>query len=310
MLDATPPLPADPSDSTQPLRATLRAIASVIAPSSLITALVYYFGWARTSSQATALGLDDSLLGYSNKDYLLRSVDAMFWPMFVGTLVTTGALLGHGALVGWATGSNSSGERPSIHRRRRLAVWLAPSLAGIGAASLILGTIGARLKDPGRLASMATPICVSVGIVLVGYAAHLRRLLSEESPHQPSPELRAVRLITSSLLCALFLLSLFWTVSRYAVIKGIDLAVTVEDGLSERPDATIYSSTRLHLQPPVLEKRLQGEGPDVQFSYSGLKFLFRSEGKLFLRPSDPSARDVNIIISNRDDLRLELVRAW
>ena len=74
-----------------------------------------------------------------------------------------------------------------------------------------------------------------------------------------------------------------------------------------RPDARIYSPTRLHLQPPVQEKQLPGDGSDHQFSYTGLKFLFRSEGKLFLRPSDPAASDVNIVIPDRDDIRLELV---
>ena len=255
------------------------------------------------------LGLDDSLLGYSNKDYLLRSVDAMFWPMVVGTLVTTGAFFCHGAVVGWTTGSASSGQRPSIHRRRRLAAWLIPTLVGIGAASLIIGAVGARLDDPSRLASMATPICVSVGIVLVGYAAHLRRrLLTDDSRAQLSPELKTVRVITSSLMFALFLLSLFWTVSRYAEIKGIDLALAVEYGLPDCADATIYSSTRLHLQPPVQERMFSGEGTGDQFSYSGLKFLFRSNDKFFLRPSDPSASDVNIIIPDREDIRLELVR--
>lgn len=309
MSNAAPALQADPTDPIQPLRATLRAIASVIAPGSLITALVYYFGWARTSSQATALGLDDSLLGYSNKDYLLRSIDAMFWPMFVGTLVTAGAALCHGAIIRWADGLSSAAQRPSIHRRRRFVAWMTPALVSAGAAFLILGTVGARTEEPSRLLSMATPICVTTGIGLLGYAVHLtRRLLADNAGPPPTPELRTVRLITSSLIFALILLSLFWTVARYAEIKGIDLAIAVEDTLPAMPDARIYSPTRLHLQPPVKEKQLPGDGPDHQFSYTGLKFLFRSEGKLFLRPSDPAASDVNIVIPDRDDMRLELVR--
>ena len=40
-----------------------------------------------------------------------------------------------------------------------------------------------------------------------------------------------------------------------------------------------------------------------------MKFLFRSGDRLFLRPSDPSASDVNIIIPDRQELLLELEHA-
>src|SRR5207245_11115005 len=45
------------ADPTRSLRATFRGIGSVVAPTSAVTALLYYFGWTRTSVEATQLGL-------------------------------------------------------------------------------------------------------------------------------------------------------------------------------------------------------------------------------------------------------------
>jgi hypothetical protein len=302
-------------DPTRPLRTTLRGVATVVAPTSLVTALLYYFGWARTSYQARQLGLDDSLFGYSTEEYLLRSIDAMYWPLFVGTLVSLAGLVLHGALVDWAGASGGPGAPKTGQaldkRRQRLLTRLWVALSVVGVVSLGAGGLAAQVDRPSRLVSMATPICVTAGIVLVGYALHvrfrfLRRHQRPASP--PSPELRAVRLAASSLVVMLLLLSLFWTVSRYAAIKGIDLAVAVERALPDLPDVTLYSAKRMHLQPPVKEAELAQPDSAYRFAYTGLKFLFRSERKLFLRPSDPSGQHVNIIIPESQDLRVELVR--
>jgi hypothetical protein len=294
------------ADPLQSLRATLRGVASVVAPTSLLTALLYYFGWARTSYQARALGLDDSLFGFSTKDYLLRSIDAMFWPLFVGTLVTLAALSLHGHVIAWVTGAAGS-PPPGVDLRNRVARWATLVLVGVGSGSLLLGIVWARVEEPSRVVSMAQPICITAGISILGYGVHLRRrLLGHGDTAEPTPELRAVRLVSSSVAVSLILLGLFWSVSRYAEIKGIDLAEVVEETLPTLPDVAIYSPTRLQLQAPVEETTLSGDDSAYRFSYTGLKFLFRSEGKLFLRPSHPSDQTLNIIIPDRPELRLEL----
>ncbi|MGZ4729990.1 MAG: hypothetical protein ACXWB2_19915, partial [Acidimicrobiales bacterium] len=48
------------------LQTTVRGLLSIVAPTTLVVGLLYYFGWARTSAEAHALGLDDSLFGYSS----------------------------------------------------------------------------------------------------------------------------------------------------------------------------------------------------------------------------------------------------
>ncbi len=48
---------------------------------TVLTALLVYFGWKRADTQATVLGVDESVFGLSTQDYLLRSVDALFLPI-------------------------------------------------------------------------------------------------------------------------------------------------------------------------------------------------------------------------------------
>lgn len=295
---------SDTEDPTRALRHTLSGIATVVAPASLVTALLYYFGWSRSNAQAGVMGLDDSLFGFSTRDYLLQSIDAMYWPLFIGALAALAALAGHVAIVTWA------GEGPVTQRARRLLLWGTIVLVAIGTASLFLGAFGVQMTNPGRRVSLYSPVCLTVGIVLLGYSLHLhRRFIRPPSARPPTQELTALRLMSGSLIVLLLLLSLFWNVSRYAQIKGIDLAVALERHIPSRPDVTVYSAKRLHLQPPVREASLPAENSAYLFRYSGLKLLFRAEKTFYLRPSDPEGAGINVVIAESPDIRVEFVAA-
>src|SRR3954467_2446299 len=69
------------SDPTHAVRATFKGLSAVIPATSAVTALLYYYGWTRSSVEARRLGLEDSLLGYSTQDYLLRSMSSMLAPL-------------------------------------------------------------------------------------------------------------------------------------------------------------------------------------------------------------------------------------
>ncbi|MDQ3570342.1 MAG: hypothetical protein M3396_06915 [Actinomycetota bacterium] len=56
-----------------------------------------------------------------------------------------------------------------------------------------------------------------------------------------------------------------------------------------------------------METELAGENSAYRFAYTGLKLLFRSDQRFFLRPSDPSASDLNIVVPESPELRLEFI---
>jgi hypothetical protein len=222
----------------------------------------------------------------------------MFWPLTVGLVAAVLALGFHLWLVGW---TETKGGRPRRPRLRRLAM----GTAVVGVVSLILGTMGSRIADPARYVFLASPLLVTAGVVLAGYSLHLRRRFLAGRP-APPVEPAQLRVVLSSLIVLLLFLSMFWSVERYAVLKGGDLAVQIVDDLDYLPSVTIYSAKRLRLQPPVKETDLGDDGSAYRFEYTDLRLLFRSDRKFFLRPSDRRS-DVNIVIAESDDMRLEFV---
>ncbi len=281
------------------LRTTARGLLSIVAPTTLVVALLYYFGWARTSAEAHALGLDDSLFGYSTQDYILRSVSSMFWPLFIGAAAVLGGLFLHGIVTSWLGGADPDPQRVRYGRI------LAGGLVVVGSVLRVLGIVGTRVHRPSRFVSLAAPVAVTLTIVALAYAAHL---ISRYGPGLDSGpiarESRPLAPMAWSLVIVLVFLSLFWTVSHYAGIRGVDLAAQAADEIPYQPNVTIYSAKRLYLEPPVIETDLGDVNAAYRYRYTGLKLLFRSEHNYFLRPSDPSDPR-NIIIAESPDLRFE-----
>ncbi|MEC3852562.1 hypothetical protein [Paenarthrobacter ureafaciens] len=60
---------------------TLDVLSVIGPPLTVATALLVYFGWARTDAQAKAMGLDVSLFGYTVQDFILRSIQSLFQPL-------------------------------------------------------------------------------------------------------------------------------------------------------------------------------------------------------------------------------------
>jgi hypothetical protein len=282
-------------DPTHSLKATFRGIGAVVAPTSAVTALLYYFGWTRTSVEATELGLDDSLLGYSTQDYLLRSMSSMFAPLVVALVTALAGLGAHVAISAWARGQG-----------RRQVGRLAAGVAVVGLLLLLAGVVGSQVGRPSPELYVGAPVGVTVGIVLLAYAANLGLRLLPDGGVSGAPDgMGGYRVLVSASIVMLLILSLFWNVSHYAVVKGRNLATTVETELPSRPGVIIYSAKRLYLQAPVVETRLDPENAAYNYAYTGLKLLFRSDRNYFLRPSDSGSR-VNIVLPDGLDIRLEL----
>ena len=159
----------------------------------------------------------------------------------------------------------------------------------MGSVLLVLGVLGTRVHRPTRFVSLAAPVAVVATIVALAYAAHLIGRFGPGLGSGPlARESKPLAPLAWSLVIVLLFLSLFWTVSHYAGVRGVDLAVQAEEQIPFQPSVTIYSAKRLYLAPPVMETKLPDANAAYGYRYTGLKLLFRSEHNYFLRPADPS----------------------
>ena len=298
------------ADPTRSLRATLRGIGSVVGPTSAVTALLYYFGWTRASYEATQLGLDQSLLGYSTQDYLLRSLSSMLTPLVIGLVAALGGFGFDTLVTAWARHLDAEAGSPATDRRRRkLLRALVAAVVAVGLGLLAFGAAGTQVRRPTQELYVASPVGVTAGILLLVYAVNLyRRFFTVRDPEAKTTPFGVANPVVSAAIVMLLLVSLFWNVSHYAVVKGHSLAALVEARVPSRPGVVIYSEKRLYLQAPVVESRLEAENAAYNYAYSGLKLLFRADEKYFLRPSDTSSR-VNIVIADGPGIRLELFKS-
>ena len=70
----------------------LEWVTTVAGATTLVGALLYYFGWARASTTFSYFGIEAEVLGLSFQDYLLRSVRSTYQPLLVVAGVTLGFL--------------------------------------------------------------------------------------------------------------------------------------------------------------------------------------------------------------------------
>ena len=86
------------------LERAVQVVTAIVAPTTVLTALLFYFGWIRTNALFQYFGVDATVLGFTTQDYLLRSTEALYVPL--GTLLVLGlaGVRAHGLVEAWLAG--------------------------------------------------------------------------------------------------------------------------------------------------------------------------------------------------------------
>ena len=83
------------------IKDTLEAIGLFVGPTTLLAALVFWIGWARTESFWSTLGVHHSVLAMSKTDYMMRATDTVY-TVFGSLFIAVCALvLLHRTVTGW-----------------------------------------------------------------------------------------------------------------------------------------------------------------------------------------------------------------
>lgn len=245
----------------------------VVAPSTLVTALLFFLGWSHAFWFFDYFGVNSTSLGLTTQDYLMRSQDAMLLPLLYGGCFLAVFLLWRKVLYTRFMG------RTSRRSRRRWS-------AAVGAAGLLVAAVAlTNSVRPTPLRSVVGlgGLAVVLGVLLILAALHLLRA-------DPSDPLHAGLRLSVGEWCVTFVLigvGLFWAVADYAAAVGTTRAIEQVEGLSDLPGVAVMSETDLALAGPGVTETscgVDGEETTFRYRYDGLKLVLQSGNQYFLLP--------------------------
>jgi hypothetical protein len=278
--DQRPHSPADP-------RSVLQFIAQIGSPVALITVLLLYFGWVRSDAQARALGYDVSLLAFSTQDYVLRSVNILFFPIVFVLLIALCLSFLHQRIL--RSIQQGRGIKATTYAAHALKVsW---AVTPIAAAILVV-------RAP-SIGVIVLPMMLTLGILGTIYGVALQRKLAADRS-RPS-------VLTLSLVVALLTVTVFWSTERVAGAMGNAFADYIAADPEQLVSVTIFSPKKLQLTiPGIVETKLADPNSAYSFRYDGLRLLLHSGGNYFLLHDGWNREHGRIIVIPDDNaLRFE-----
>ncbi|MDQ6755103.1 MAG: hypothetical protein M3017_17315 [Actinomycetota bacterium] len=331
-----------PGAEESTLARCLAAVAAVVPAVAVATALLVYFGWARSDAEARSMGLDANLFGYTALDYVLGSLRSLFLPLVLLVIVAIVWLAGEV----WLTArTRSNRHRRFIQRTSTAAMFVGMVAAG--------GGLLVSLSLPDQ-AAIFLPYVMAAGVLVAAWGLRLRRATAAPHPvagMTPNPEVdaaaadpeaavptadpeeavptadpeeavptadpeaavpirpRTVRqhAIESTLVFTLATLLLFWGTTDFAQAVGRGRAVQIEQSVDSMPRATVISGTKLGIGAPNVREQAIGTATAPLYQYRGLRLLVVSGGRFFFLHNGWTLRSGAVVVLPDDGhVRVEL----
>ncbi|MFC5063097.1 hypothetical protein [Actinomycetospora atypica] len=290
------PVPAN--ESAAPV--ALRLVASVIAPTTVLTALLFYYGRLHAQSLTRQLRVQFTVLDFSFQDYVVRSADGLFTPLVAVAVV--------GLVCLWVARSITARWTPT-QRRTVLRVW-APTASVLGLALLAAAWIAGSSRDLFRDRPEFGGLCLALGVLCLSTAGSAARRgfgRPRERTGEAGPAVGAIAKWTLAFL--LVSAGLFWAVNDYAARVGTARGMEVAARLPTEPDVVLYSDKNLNLQVPGARSTFCAAVPDpagFRYRYEGLKLVLQSGGQYLLLPATWNQIDgVSLVVPRGSGMRLE-----
>jgi len=267
---------------------TVESVSAVIAPLTVVTALLFYVGWVRTRAFFSHFGVSAALVGFSPQDYVLRSADVGFGAVLLLALAGV-VLVGLDRLVAIVIARVSG---------RVLGQWVRWGLAGLGVSLVLIGLGGATAEA----AVAVVPSIAGAGLLALGAVLFLR--FGAESPSRQG----LLRPGTTGLSIVVLAVACFWAVTIYARDLGVGAAVAIDGDARSLPLVTVYSSEPLDLPGTnVIPTRVLGEDQRWNYRYTGAVLLTYSNERWFLIPEPASGdyRSSVVVLRDSESIRVE-----
>ncbi len=279
------------SGTTAGLSRLAQIAGKVVAPAT-ITALMVYFGWARTRTAYAIFGIDESVLRFSVQDYLFRSISQTFEPAILLLLLILVAVPAHIGLV-------------KVMRARGWRKRTVFPLAVTGVALTVVGLIDFLGVVTYPVAWPLTSLSLGLGVLLIGYATSLWRAASG-TELRPLGDSDAIDIVTRVAFTAFLIITLFWSAATFALIRGVEDAQQIAQGTASLPGVVVFAPRPLHLSGgEIREIVLIGDQQSRYYRYDGLRLLVRISDGYILLPANWRPGMRTIVLRDSPDLRLE-----
>jgi hypothetical protein len=255
----------------QVLNRWLGFVGLVIAPTTLITSLLYYFGYVSTRKNLLYFGIDPNAVGYTTSDYVANSVGVVF-ALTLGLLTVSAAVLLAGLYIR---------RLAAAGRGTRMMRWAAWALIALGAVATVVVLVGVRRGlfgvDLPRLTldqqRAVTPAALGGAAILLAGFWMLKALEPFDSQRRRATVERTLVAIAVVVVVA----ALFWATNIFATKAGeIDGKNTAADLWWRQNTVVLDTTERLYVDGALIkETPLESTGPaDVKtFRYECLRAL-------------------------------------
>lgn len=284
--DAAAPSPDD-SQATR----VVTTVAQFLAPTAVLTAILYYFGWVRTEAAARALGVDQSLLGYGTSEYVLRSAAPLIKPLGL-------ALIGLVLFIVISAVARHQTDR-WVAQGRLTVRWLDGAvmiLVTLAIALVVLSSSG--LENPANNTSWTPVFLLLTAAACLLAARGGASVASDVGPSMFSASMHQHRTWLSSLAVGLITIAVFAFVMRTASLDGRGSIASMIATVDTRPTVSLTSPTWLRLESEGVEQFQTGPADDPLYHYEGLSLIIEANDRLFL--IDTTTLSIHIVPHSAD----------
>lgn len=274
--------------SAAPSRA-LKVFSSILAPTTVLTALLFYFGVQHANAFCGWFGVHYSVLGLSVADYLIRASDGMTVPITV--------VAATGLAVLWTYRLLESRLSPKMWQTLlRRAV---PVLTAAGALLVGLGLTG--LAEPALLYRFPglPGLCIAAGFVCFPFADRLHQV---RTGRRGSPIAAVVQWTFTFVLVTI---GSFWAVTDYSAAVGELRAYEYQLALPTTADTVVFSGKDLGVRARGVRMTPCAPDAEYRFRYDGLVLVLQSGGTSLLLPREWNQQDGMAILLPSSGVRLE-----
>lgn len=317
----------------------LWTVANVIAPTTALTTLLFYFGYVATTARFRYFGVYLDMVELSLQEMLLYGVEVVYPPLIVLAVVSLLVIAAH-TTVRWMA---SSSDRDAV------TGWVGLFTVLLGVLAFTRGVVGLLVPHVARTETIATtPVCLGSGALAVAYGLGVlrtfairwdrRRAVAGDPaadppavppappvPLPPSPpparsgeladwlESAAVRRISRYALAwvaVIVVAGSFWTANSFAAAYGRGRALDDAASLEHRPEVVLDTKEPLQDVPTGVERTeiAAADKDSYRFRYRGLRLLVESNGRLFLVPARwVAGGSETLVVPYDDSVRVGLI---